>query len=57
MYHWEDMILKHSEQEYAFWLFFCSDATLGMIPGSKKDSNIILMLHAEGFLYILQVLS
>lgn len=48
------MVLKHSEQEYVFFIFFCSDATLGMIPGSKKDSNTILMLHAEDFFYILQ---
>lgn len=41
-----------------FACFFFSNVTLGTIPGSKKDSNIILMLHAEGFFfYILQVLS
>lgn len=50
------MVLKHSEQEYVFCIFFRSDAALGTIPGSKKDS-IISMLHAEGFFYILQVLS
>lgn len=36
---------------YFAWFFF-SNVTLGTIPGSKKDSNIILMLHAEGFFFL-----
>lgn len=51
------MVLKHSEQAYVFCIFFCGDAAVGTIPGSKKDSNIILMLHSEGVFYIQWVLS